>query len=160
MDLSSSRDAQGRPPVCLTDTGGAPGSVKPTGAPARAEPSPARDEAPSNADVGSVWEQVFARANLFAALDRVEKNAGAPGGDGLPADELRSHLPLGAGGYGKDHWLDTRASLDAETYRPQPVRRVEIPKPDGGVRMLGIPSVLDRLTAQRTSTGTSSDPVV
>jgi len=103
---------------------------------------------------------VFARVNLFAALDRVEKNAGAPGGDGLPADELRSHLPLGAGGYGKDHWLDTRASLDAETYRPQPVRRVEIPKPDGGVRMLGIPSVLDRLTAQRTSTGTSSDPVV
>jgi group II intron reverse transcriptase/maturase len=87
-----------------------------------------------------VWEQVFARANLFAALDRVEKNAGAPGSDGLRVDELRSYL--------KDHWLETRASLDAETYRPVPVRRVEIPKPDGGVRLLGIPTVLDRLIQQ------------
>lgn len=140
MDLSSSRDAQGRPPVRTTDTVGEPGLVKPTGASARAEPSPARDETPSSAGAGSVWEQVFARSNLFAALDRVEKNAGAPGSDGLRVDELRSYL--------KDHWLDTRASLDAETYRPQPVRRVEIPKPDGGVRLLGIPSVLDRLIQQ------------
>ncbi len=138
--MSSSRDAQGRPPVRTTDTVGEPGLVKPTGASARAEPSPARDETPSSAGAGSVWEQVFARSNLFAALDRVEKNAGAPGSDGLRVDELRSYL--------KDHWLDTRASLDAETYRPQPVRRVEIPKPDGGVRLLGIPSVLDRLIQQ------------
>jgi group II intron reverse transcriptase/maturase len=87
-----------------------------------------------------VWEQVFARRNLFAALDRVEKNAGAPGSDGQRVDELRSYL--------KDHWLVIRASLDAETYRPMPVRRVEIPKPDGGVRLLGIPSVLDRLIQQ------------
>ena len=94
MDLSSSRDAQGRPPVRTTDTGGEPGLVKPTGASARAEPSPARDETPSNAGVGSVWEQVLARSNLFAALDRVEKNAGAPGSAGLPVDELRSYLPL------------------------------------------------------------------
>lgn len=140
MDLSSSRDEQGRPPVRTTDTGGSPGPVKPVGAPARAEPSPARDETPSSADEGSVWEQVFARANLFAALDRVEKNAGAPGSDGLRVDELRSYL--------KDHWLETRASLDAETYRPAPVHRVEIPKPDGGVRLLGIPTVLDRLIQQ------------
>jgi group II intron reverse transcriptase/maturase len=87
-----------------------------------------------------VWEQVFARSNLFAALDRVEKNAGAPGSDGLRVDELRSYL--------KDHWLVIRASLDAETYRPTPVRRVEIPKPGGGVRLLGIPTVLDRLIQQ------------
>ena len=152
MDLSSSRDEQGRPPVRTTDTGGQPWSVKPTGAPARAEPSPARDETPSSAGNGSVWEQVFARSNLFAALDRVEKNAGAPGSDGLRVDELRSYL--------KDHWLETRASLDAETYRPQPVRRVEIPKPDDGVRLLGIPSVLDRLTAQRTGTGARAWPRV
>jgi group II intron reverse transcriptase/maturase len=87
-----------------------------------------------------VWEQVFARANLFAALDRVEKNAGAPGSDGLRVDALRSYL--------KDHWLETRASLDAETYWPVAVRRVEIPKPGGGVRLLGIPTVLDRLIQQ------------
>jgi RNA-directed DNA polymerase len=140
MDLSSSRDEQRRPPVRMTDTGGPSKPVKPVGTPARAELSPARDETPSSAENGSVWEQVFARSNLFAALDRVEKNAGAPGSDGLRVDELRFYL--------KDHWLETRASLDADTYRPQPVRRVEIPKPDGGVRLLGIPSVLDRLIQQ------------
>jgi RNA-directed DNA polymerase len=140
MDLSSSRDEQGRPPVRMTDTGGLPKPVKPAGASARAEPSPARDEIPSSAGDGRVWEQVFARSNLFLALDRVEKNAGAPGSDGLRVDELRSYL--------KDHWLVIRASLDAETYRPVPVRRVEIPKPDGGVRLLGIPTVLDRLIQQ------------
>ncbi len=139
MDLSRSWDEQRRPPVRRTDTSELPGPVKPAGARGRAEPSPARAETPSSAGAGSVWEQVFARANLFAALDRVEKNAGAPGSDGLRVDELRSYL--------KDHWLETRASLDAETYRPTPVRRVEIPKPDGGVRLLGIPTVLDRLTA-------------
>lgn len=140
MDLSSSRDEQGQPPVRKTDTSRLPGSVKPVGAPGRAELSPARNETPSSADAGSVWEQVFSRSNLFAALDRVEKNAGAPGSDGLRVDELRSYL--------KDHRLEIRASLDAETYRPQPVRRVEISKPDGGVRLLGIPSVLDRLIQQ------------
>jgi RNA-directed DNA polymerase len=155
MDLSSSRDAQGRPPVRKTDTDGQSKPVKPAGTPLSAESSPARNETPSSAEAGSVWERVFARSNLFAALDRVEKNAGAPGSDGLRVDALRSYLPLGAGGYGKDHWLETRSSLDAETYRPTPVRRVEIPKPDGGVRLLGIPTVLDRLTAQRTSTGPS-----
>lgn len=87
-----------------------------------------------------MWEQVFARANLFAALDRVEKNAGAPGSDGLPVAALRPYL--------KDHWLAIRASLDAGTYRPTPVRRVEIPKPDGGIRLLGIPTVVDRLIQQ------------
>ena len=140
MDLSSSRDEPRQPPVRRTDTVGKPGPVKLAGAPNRAELSPARDKTPSSAENGSVWEQVLARSNLFAALDRVEKNAGAPGSDGLRVDELRSYL--------KDHWLETRASLDAETYRPWPVRRVEMPKPDGGVRMLGIPSVLDRLIQQ------------
>ena len=140
MDLSSSWDEQGRPPVRTTDTTTANGLVKPAPGSGRAELSPARDETPSSAEQGSVWEQVFTRSNLFLALDRVEKNAGAPGSDGLRVDELRSYL--------KDHWLETRASLDAETYRPQPVRRVEIPKPDGGVRLLGIPSVQDRLIQQ------------
>src|ERR1700682_1918373 len=131
MDLSSSRDEPKRPPVRKTDTVGSPGPVKLAGAPVKAELSPARDKTPSSAGKGSVGEQVFARSNLFLALNRVEKNAGAPGSDGLRVDELRSYL--------KDHWLETRASLDAETYRPTPVRRVEIPKPDGGMRLLGIP---------------------
>jgi group II intron reverse transcriptase/maturase len=88
----------------------------------------------------ALWEQIFNRANLFTALARVEANGGAPGVDGLTVEALRPYL--------KAHWLEVRAALDAERYRPQPVRRVEIPKPEGGVRLLGIPTVLDRLIQQ------------
>jgi len=88
-----------------------------------------------------VWDRVFARANLFQALARVETNGGAPGVDGMTVKELRPYLQA--------HWLDIRAHLDAGQYRPQAVRRVEIPKADGqGVRQLGIPTVLDRLIQQ------------
>jgi group II intron reverse transcriptase/maturase len=83
-----------------------------------------------------VWE----KENLTAALKRVERNGGAPGIDGKTVEELRPYL--------KDHWLEIRATLESQTYQPSPVRRVEIPKPDGGVRLLGIPSVLDRLLQQ------------
>ena len=102
-----------------------------------AEPSPARDEGESN--VG-LWEQVWERENLLTALKRVERNAGAPGIDGMTVKDLRSYL--------KEHWLEIRAALESGTYQPNPVRRVEIPKPDGGVRLLGIPSVIDRLLQQ------------
>ena len=87
-----------------------------------------------------MWEQVFERENLFQALKRVERNGGAPGIDGMTVEELRPYL--------KEHWLAVRAALDEGTYQPSPVRRVEIPKPDGGVRLLGIPTVLDRLLQQ------------
>ena len=79
----------------------------------------------------------------FAALKRVEANGGAPGVDGMTVEALRPYL--------KAHWLELRAVLDAGTYRPSPVRRVEIPKPDGGVRLLGIPTVVDRLIQQAIS---------
>ena len=75
-----------------------------------------------------MWEQLLARENLAEALRRVEHNAGAPGIDGMSTKELRPWL--------KDHWQQVRSQLDAGTYRPQPVRRVMIPKPSG-VRMLG-----------------------
>ncbi len=88
----------------------------------------------------SVWEQFLARENLAAALRRVERNAGAPGIDGMRTDELRPWL--------KEHWPAVRARLDAGTYRPQPVRRVMIPKPSGGTRPLGVPTALDRLIQQ------------
>ena len=103
----------------------------------RAEPSPARDEGKSNVEL---WEQVWARENLTAALKRVESNGGAPGNDGMTVSDLRGYL--------KEKWLEIRAALERETYKPSPVRRVEIPKPDGGVRQLGIPSVIDRLLQQ------------
>ncbi|WP_293953206.1 group II intron reverse transcriptase/maturase [uncultured Corynebacterium sp.] len=88
----------------------------------------------------SLWEKVFSRRNLFAALERVETNRGAPGVDGLTTQELRSWLV--------DHWVDIRSCLDAGTYKPMPVRQVPIPKPDGGQRLLGVPTVLDRLIQQ------------
>ncbi|MGP5155069.1 group II intron reverse transcriptase/maturase [Glutamicibacter ardleyensis] len=87
-----------------------------------------------------LWEQVFSQENLMVALKRVERNKGAAGVDGLGAHELR--------GWVGEHWGDTRKSLDAGTYAPLPVRQVMIPKPDGGQRMLGVPSVLDRLIQQ------------
>jgi group II intron reverse transcriptase/maturase len=106
----------------------------------RVEQSPARDEGKASAEL---WERVWERQNLLAALERVERNGGAAGMDGMPVEELRPYL--------KEHWLEIREALDQQTYQPNPVRRVEIPKPDGGVRQLGIPTVLDRLLQQAIS---------
>ncbi|MDP2659893.1 MAG: group II intron reverse transcriptase/maturase [Dehalococcoidia bacterium] len=87
-----------------------------------------------------VLERVLERGNLTKALKRVEENRGAAGVDGMGVEELRSYL--------KEHWLAIRERLLAGTYEPNPVRRVEIPKPDGGKRQLGIPTVLDRFIQQ------------
>lgn len=77
---------------------------------------------------------------MLKAYDRVLKNKGAPGIDGVTTSELKAYLKL--------HWAQHKESLLAGTYQPQPVRKVEIPKPNGGVRQLGIPTVLDRLIQQ------------
>ena len=77
---------------------------------------------------------------MQTALKRVESNKGAAGIDGMKVSDLRGYL--------KAHWLEMRAALESGKYQPRPVRRVEIPKPDGGVRQLGIPTVLDRLIQQ------------
>jgi retron-type reverse transcriptase len=98
-------------------------------------PSPAPGDTASHpAEAGGLWEQFLARGNLAEALRRVEQNAGAPGIDGMSTKELRPWL--------KDHWPEIRSQLDAGTYRPQPVRRVMIPKPSGGLRKLGVPAVV------------------
>jgi group II intron reverse transcriptase/maturase len=88
----------------------------------------------------SLWERFLSRENLVRALRRVERNAGAAGIDGMRTDQLRSWL--------KEHWPGVRARLEAGTYRPHPVRRVVIPKPSGGTRLLGVPTALDRLIQQ------------
>ena len=90
----------------------------------RAEPSPARDEGKSDVEL---WGQVWAKENLTAALKRVESNGGAPGIDGMTVKDLRAYL--------REHWLEIREALESGAYEPSPVRRVEIPKPDGGVRL-------------------------
>lgn len=105
---------------------------------------PAPGEAkPHPVATGDLWEKFLSRENLAAALRRVERNAGAPGVDGMQTKELRSWL--------HDHWPEVRAALDAGTHRPQPTRRVTIPKPSGGERELGVPTVLDRVIQQALS---------
>jgi group II intron reverse transcriptase/maturase len=89
---------------------------------------------------GGLWSEIFSRPNLFTALERVRRNGGAAGVDGMTVEELPEHL--------KAHWPSIREKLEAGTYQPSPVRRVEIPKPNGGVRMIGIPTVQDRLIQQ------------
>jgi len=76
-------------------------------------------------------ERICQRENLWQALKRVKRNGGSPGIDGMTVDDLTGYL--------KQHWLEIREQLLSGTYQPQPVRRVEIPKPDGGVRKLGVP---------------------
>ena len=88
-----------------------------------------------------LMEAVVERSNMLAALHQVEGNKGAAGVDGMTVDELRAHL--------KERWPELRERLLSGSYEPKPVRRVEIPKPDGkGVRKLGIPTVVDRLIQQ------------
>ena len=94
----------------------------------------------SPAGTERLMEEVVERENLKEALKRVKANKGSPGVDGMTVHALPDHL--------KEHWPTIREQLLSGTYEPQPVRRVEIPKPDGGVRKLGIPTVLDRLIQQ------------
>ena len=88
----------------------------------------------------ALLERVLERPNLQRALKQVRQNKGAPGIDGMSVDDLPRHL--------KEHWPEIRAQLVAGSYRPQPVKRVEIPKPDGKKRPLGIPTVVDRFIQQ------------
>lgn len=135
--LSSLWDEQGRQTSPDRGTAGQGREMKLPETDPRAELSPTRDEGKSNVEL---WELIWERENLFTALKRVESNRGAPGTDGMTVKDLRSYL--------KEHWLEIRAALESGAYKPTPVRRVEIPKPDGGVRLLGIPTVIDRLLQQ------------
>jgi RNA-directed DNA polymerase len=100
----------------------------------------AKRPAESPAETERLMEEVVERENLKEALQRVKANKGSPGVDGMTVQVLTDHL--------KEHWPAIREQLLSGTYKPQPVKRVEIPKPDGGVRKLGIPTGLDRLIQQ------------
>ena len=94
----------------------------------------------SPAGTKQLMEEVCDRENLKRALRRVKANKGSPGIDGMKVGELPGYL--------KQHWPVLREQLLSGTYQPQPGKRVEIAKPDGGVRKLGIPTVLDRFIQQ------------
>ena len=87
-----------------------------------------------------MMEQILASVNLHTAWRRVKANAGAPGIDGMTVDAFPA--------FGREHWPRIRSALMSGTYRPAPVRRVFIPKPDGSQRPLGVPTVLDRVIQQ------------
>ena len=100
----------------------------------------AKREAESMAISEQLMEAVCERQNCRQALARVKSNKGSAGIDGMTVEQLPAYL--------KQHWPTIREQLLRGTYKPQPVKRVEIPKPDGGVRKLGIPTVLDRFIQQ------------
>ena len=85
-------------------------------------------------------ERILSRGNMYMALEKVKANKGAGGIDGIEIDEIDQYL--------RENWVDIRDKIRRRKYKPQPVRRVEIPKPNGGVRNLGIPTVVDRVIEQ------------
>jgi len=85
-------------------------------------------------------DRILSRENLILALKRVERNKRSHGVDDMPVQNLRAHI--------MEHWTTLRDEIQRGTYQPQPVRRVEIPKPNGGKRQLGIPTVVDRFNQQ------------
>ena len=106
----------------------------------RAEPSAAKPAPESPASAEQLMEEACSRENLEAAWKRVRRNKGSPGVDGMTIDAAKDYL--------REHWPNIRSQLLRGTYQPLPVKRVEIPKPDGGIRKLGVPCVVDRLIQQ------------
>jgi len=91
-------------------------------------------------ETSDLLEKILARDNMMKAMKRVIANKGSHGVDGMKYDELRRFVV--------DNWLKIKQKLLEGRYIPSPVRRIEIPKPDGGTRLLGIPTVLDRMIQQ------------
>ena len=85
-------------------------------------------------------ERILSRGNMYMALDKVKANKGAGGIDGIEIEDIDQYL--------RENWVEIRDKIRRRKYKPQPVRRVEIPKPNGGVRNLGIPTVVDRVIEQ------------
>src|SRR5580700_3599079 len=104
------------------------------------ESLPAAHGPESPASTNRWMEAVCERENLKEALRQVKGNRGSAGVDGMTVGQLSGYL--------KQHWPTIREQLLSGAYKPKPVKRVEIPKPDGGVRKLGIPTVLDRFIQQ------------
>jgi RNA-directed DNA polymerase len=106
-------------------------------------PASAEGEDGNRVNTGKLFEKVLDRENLNLAYKRVKKNGGSHGVDGMKVEGLLPYL--------KQHGENLKQSLLDGKYRPLPVRRVEIPKPDGGIRLLGIPTAVDRMIQQALS---------
>ena len=118
-------------------------AVQPQGYPEAPSISVAQTKTNLRGKQYQLLENILARDNMLNALRKVESNKGAPGIDGMEVSSLRKHL--------KEDWHYTKSALLSGTYKPMPVREVDIPKPDGGFRTLGIPTVQDRMIQQAVS---------
>ena len=116
------------------------GSEAPEGSRKGTESSVVKHKSESPASSNQLMEEICQAENCKQALARVKANKGSPGIDRMTVEKLPDYL--------KQHWPNVRDELLNGTYQPQPVKRVEIPKPDGGVRKLGIPTARDRLIQQ------------
>lgn len=132
--MRQKRQIQQKLPLITESKGETPTAVK------RAEPNTAERPTESPAGTKRLMEAILEQGNRTEALKRVTQNKGGAGIDGMTVSELKDHL--------KESWPDIRKQLLEGTYTPRPVRRVEIPKPGGGMRKLGIPTVTDRLVQQ------------
>lgn len=115
-------------------------AVKPPGYAGAPSSSSAQVAPSAREDQNELLDRMLEGDNLRLAYKRVVQNGGAPGVDGVTVANLQAYL--------NTHWETVKTALLAGTYRPMPVKRVEIPKPGGGVRMLGIPTVMDRFLQQ------------
>ena len=139
--MKDSRRIQGKQTTsyegCLTEVG-----VEPRWMSGAQRILPAETDGKDNGKAGTfgLLERILNKENLNAAYKQVKRNKGSHGIDGMKVDELLPYL--------RENGDKLIEELKAGTYRPKPVRRVEIPKPDGGVRLLGIPTVVDRTLQQ------------
>jgi len=115
-------------------------AVKPSGYVEAPSSSSAQNDHSSREGQYELLERMLEENNLRLAYKRVKQNGGAPGVDQVTVEQLQAHL--------WERWETVKTELQTGTYRPMPVKRVEIPKPGGGVRLLGIPTVMDRLIQQ------------
>ena len=115
-------------------------AVKPQGYVGAPSSSSAQLDLSSREGQNDLLERMLEGNNLRLAFKRVKQNGGAPGVDSVTVDELQEHL--------WKQWETVKTELQEGTYRPMPVKRVEIPKPGGGIRLLGIPTVMDRFIQQ------------
>lgn len=115
-------------------------AVKPQGYAGAPSSSSAQVDHSSREDQIDLLERMLEGSNLRLAVKRVKQNGGAPGVDGVTVETLHAHL--------WDRWEEVKSELQSGSYEPMPVKRVEIPKPGGGKRLLGIPTVMDRFLQQ------------
>jgi len=122
-------------------------TVKPSGYAEAPSSSSALVAISSREAENNLLERMLEGDNLRLEYKRVVQNGGAPGVDNVTGSESTRNLQV----YLKTHWDSAKAELLAGTYRPAPVKRVEIPKPGGGVRLLGIPTVMDQFRVHNNS---------